>query len=109
RSRRFRLLRGERNRVPLAVYKLVYRRCNQMAKSAKKEVAVKESPIQSHLKGEATNKRVAGATRKAKQIGDAINARLKQLQSSALALVNAFNAEDTAGDAVSAARKVFYA
>jgi len=80
-----------------------------MAKSAKKEVAVKESPIQSHLKGEATNKRVAGATRKAKQIGDAINARLKQLQSSALALVNAFNAEDTAGDAVSAARKVFYA
>jgi len=44
-----------------------------MAKSAKKEVAVKESPIQSHLKGEATNKRVAGATRKAKQIGDAIS------------------------------------
>lgn len=79
-----------------------------MAKSAKKEVAVKESPIQSHLKGEATNKRVASATRKAKQTGDAIKARLKQLQSSALALVNAHNAQDGATDAVSAARKSFY-
>lgn len=79
-----------------------------MAKSAKKEVAVKESPIQSHLKGEATKKRVANATRKAKQTGNAVVARMKQLQSSALALVNAHNAEDTATDTVSVARKSFY-
>lgn len=79
-----------------------------MAKSAKKEVAVKESPIQSHLKGEATKKRVADATRKSKQTGNAVVARMKQLQSSALALVNAYNAEESAGDAVSAARKSFY-
>ena len=65
-------------------------------------------PIQSHMTGDASKKRVASATRTARKTGDAVAARIKQLQASALALVNAHNADDIANDAVSVARKGFY-
>lgn len=61
----------------------------------------------------ATEKVVAGKTHRAPRktvVSDAVAnaARAKQLLNSATALVNAHNAEDTAGDAVSAARINFF-
>jgi hypothetical protein len=65
-----------------------------MAKTAKKEVATK-SP----------------RTHRVSKVSDAVanTARTKKLADSADALVNAHNAADTAGDAVSAARQNFFA